>query len=127
MQDRVEELMDLTTVDIQRQALATLIAIIESNDEYDDVRIAAINVLPQVQESFNQAAKYYDEVYEDLYEDVIEEIESEEDDEEKEGFTHVPCYDEKLCKKCEQEGKDCIGADCGNCINPRDETYMEEQ
>lgn len=110
MQDRINELMGLSVFELQKQALATLIAVIEAESTYDDVKIEAIKALPEVQESVNDAMEYYDDTYEEIYDDVIEDVAD------ALGYTDEDCVGvctcEDDCEDCETEGWPCAGKEC---------------
>ena len=102
MQNRIDELMELSTFELQKRALATLVAVIESDDTYDDVKKDAIKALPEVQENLMDVAEYYNDIYDEIYDNVIDDIA------ESAGI----CVCEDDCEECECEGEKCEGKNC---------------
>ncbi|MBE5821411.1 MAG: hypothetical protein E7311_02345 [Clostridiales bacterium] len=105
MQNRMDELMKLSAFELQKRAVAGLIAIIEDTDVTAKIVEEAIETLPEALNQLNIAAEYYNAVYDEVYDEAVEDFL-----EDLEEIGLCACDDD--CDECECEECECEGESC---------------
>lgn len=105
MQNRIDKLANLSTMELQKCGLAALIATIESDNVDDEVKEEAIKKLPEVMLLLGTSKEAFDEMYDNVLENFIEELGNDD-------FLKEWCECEDDCAECDCAECDCIGKDC---------------